>query len=433
MKLRYVAASIAMFGFVGGTLWAYNSYVGQGGDRASVPLIRAEMGAYKTQPEDRGGAEIPHRDSAIYDVLDGEASIQDEEVSFSETPHNADSDDVEQSAESGFAAMEKGFVLGQSALDTLQDEEAPAVDAALQEAGTLPVVTTRDGQKVESVFGTSLHDAPPLDRDIAIKDLKRDEGERPSIVPAIDKETIERAKRAIGEEVETAEESVAQIKPQDMPAEKDTEISASDQALKEATEAIVSDANQAAKINVPKPMKKFSFGDEAPSKSKNLGEAGKVVVAQEQRRDESSALDVNEEEQDAGIIIQDIRDVSAMDDKVKAPLPLKKPTPPATENASSPAQNKNSETVVYDDRLTHFVQLASTPDRRASQAHWDKLRGEFPAILGGQPVRFFDIEIEGRGTFTRVQLGPYERSRATSLCSDLDAAGYRGGCIVLAR
>ena len=79
----------------------------------------------------------------------------------------------------------------------------------------------------------------------------------------------------------------------------------------------------------------------------------------------------------------------------------------------------------------YYAQLSSVPTQDGAKQTWDKLRQRYPALLNGKPVRFQRAEIEGRGTFYRVQAGGMSESSARSLCAELSALGKSGGCLVV--
>jgi hypothetical protein len=120
MKLRYVAASLSMFCFAGLALWAYNKVVVQGDTSMTVPLIKAPDGPYKSIPEDPGGMDIDHQDTAIYDMLDRNRQQSEEPIFLNQQSRNEPDAVTEEGVETPM--VQKGFVLGPSLPKTAEDK-----------------------------------------------------------------------------------------------------------------------------------------------------------------------------------------------------------------------------------------------------------------------------------------------------------------------
>lgn len=77
------------------------------------------------------------------------------------------------------------------------------------------------------------------------------------------------------------------------------------------------------------------------------------------------------------------------------------------------------------------VQLASLQDPEGAQQEWKRLQGLHPELLGNLAMQTQKVEIEGRGTFYRIQAGPLpSRETADDLCALLK--GRDQPCIVVA-
>jgi len=78
---------------------------------------------------------------------------------------------------------------------------------------------------------------------------------------------------------------------------------------------------------------------------------------------------------------------------------------------------------------THVVQVASQRSEQDAQSSFRALQAKYPSVLGNREPLIRRIELGERGTFFRVQVGPFSSAdQANDLCSNLKAAG--GQCIV---
>jgi cell division septation protein DedD len=78
-----------------------------------------------------------------------------------------------------------------------------------------------------------------------------------------------------------------------------------------------------------------------------------------------------------------------------------------------------------------YVQLASLKSEPAAKAEWGAMQARYGNLLGGMPHRVISAVIADKGTFYRLQAGPFERAAADRLCSDIKTQ-TSGGCFVLA-
>ena len=78
----------------------------------------------------------------------------------------------------------------------------------------------------------------------------------------------------------------------------------------------------------------------------------------------------------------------------------------------------------------YYVQLASIQDQSRTSESWDKLTTQYSS-LKSVSYRTQAAEIEGKGTFYRIQAGPFSKSAAEQLCQDIKAKS--GSCLVTAK
>ncbi|MEM9469178.1 MAG: SPOR domain-containing protein [Pseudomonadota bacterium] len=72
---------------------------------------------------------------------------------------------------------------------------------------------------------------------------------------------------------------------------------------------------------------------------------------------------------------------------------------------------------------THYVQLASVKTRLEAESEWKKLRRAYN--LNSQ-YRIKQVEIQDRGTFYRIQAGPYSKENATKICMNIKKTNPNG-------
>ncbi len=79
---------------------------------------------------------------------------------------------------------------------------------------------------------------------------------------------------------------------------------------------------------------------------------------------------------------------------------------------------------------THYVQLASIKDSSKTMESWKELTQKY-ASLQNISFRTQRADIEGKGTFYRIQAGPLSKEQAQQLCDQIKAAS--GSCFVTSK
>lgn len=78
---------------------------------------------------------------------------------------------------------------------------------------------------------------------------------------------------------------------------------------------------------------------------------------------------------------------------------------------------------------SHVVQVSSQKTEEDAQASFRSLQAKYPTVLGGRQALIRRHDLGERGTFYRVQVGPFvSADQANEMCGNLKAAG--GQCIV---
>lgn len=103
---------------------------------------------------------------------------------------------------------------------------------------------------------------------------------------------------------------------------------------------------------------------------------------------------------------------------------LKQLTAPKPQQAAQ-AQEKSTS------KGTHFIQLGSFRSREEAQKGYAAFEQKYGRSVNQLGVRYQTAEIEGKGTFFRVQAGPASKSRADTLCGEIKTKG--GACYVVGR
>lgn len=76
-----------------------------------------------------------------------------------------------------------------------------------------------------------------------------------------------------------------------------------------------------------------------------------------------------------------------------------------------------------------YVQLASITDKSRAGSEWTKLKEKFSAIPSSSDFRVEEANLE-KGTFFRIQAGPYSETQAKSICESIKSV-QAGGCLVV--
>ncbi len=80
----------------------------------------------------------------------------------------------------------------------------------------------------------------------------------------------------------------------------------------------------------------------------------------------------------------------------------------------------------------YVIQLASVKSQKAAEGEWQRLRGAHPMLFGDMTLTVQSVEIKDRGTFFRIQTGPFpNRATAQDMCGQVQAV--RLDCLVMKR
>lgn len=80
----------------------------------------------------------------------------------------------------------------------------------------------------------------------------------------------------------------------------------------------------------------------------------------------------------------------------------------------------------------YFVQLASVKSAERASKAWAELQAKHAELLGDLELTVRSIDVAGRGTFYRIQTGPFpNRTTAEDMCQQLRAAKLE--CLIAQR
>ncbi len=120
-------------------VWSGDSKI----DEAEVPVILAEGGTYKVEPEDRGGMDVPNKDSTVFENLkgtEGDSARQVENIL----------EDAEQPVKKG-----EVFVQGNPSVTSVPESDIiPAPEAKGEKAPVVEDMTDKKPEPVKAEEGT---------------------------------------------------------------------------------------------------------------------------------------------------------------------------------------------------------------------------------------------------------------------------------------
>lgn len=117
-------------------------------------------------------------------------------------------------------------------------------------------------------------------------------------------------------------------------------------------------------------------------------------------------------------------------ERMTTPAPATTPSAPTrVANAAPPASAQPPATAAIRSGTGDFaVQLAAPGSEAEARATFSALQRKYPAQLGGQAPLVKKTELAGGKTVYRLRIGPYSREDATTMCTQLQAAG--GQCFI---
>ncbi|MEL6437327.1 MAG: SPOR domain-containing protein, partial [Pseudomonadota bacterium] len=383
LKVAAIVGSLA----IAGALGLFFVSGGSTPDSAGPIVVEADPDPVKIKPEDPGGIEVPNQDRAVFTENDGGvAPSQPSLVTTSEEPVD-------------LAALPQAEE--PKAEDRLLPDQADGGAAATQAAEGPAVAPRRVRTLVVRPDGT-LEERPVEETqvvDTAATDTQSNSLQQLASLPAAETpaqpttetsgtENAAPAAPAAPQPAETSEGSVAFQPPAAAPA------------ASQPTAAAAAPAQPRAQV----PVRRVQSQTITPPviRDRPADQPVNIVNATTQQQVASAP-------QASGTFPEAPTANTATAAPAPAPAPATAPAAPASSSGFK-------------------VQIASLPSQSAAQQTSAQLLSRYRNVLGGRGVAIRQAQIEGRGTFYRIQVEASSRDDASSLCQRYKAAG--GDCIV---
>ena len=362
---------------------------------ANLPVLEPASGSFRVRPEDRGGMEIPHQDSALYQALSDETTKPDG---------------------LGIADNTAKTAISPSEPSAEKPQKKPG---KAQQGGTDP--------STDPDFGESKHFAG-LEK--ALKQKFGDDVSHPDNFPETQKTTPVKPPVTPERKVEnlaylSPREQVsdqADTKPATRKKDRKQESNKATQVNTQAEAPVENQTQPPVESQAAPPIE-----NQAKTKSKKAGTETKVT---QQNDPGDSQAPLNR-------IIDPVLKQGASQDST---VPEKKPeteTGPGSETDNQ-AQDTSPEVTdeITEDEKTEkgsLVQVGSMTSQDRAEEEWSRLSSRYSDILKDRPYRIEKADLGEKGVFYRLQAGPFTRQVAQTICGELKKAGKKGGCLVVAR
>lgn len=395
----FATAALLLTGavFAGVIVMSYPS--GNREDR-EIPIVRADLRPIKVVPDERGGMDIPNSDSTILaqvgqDTPDMSSAGHVENLLQKTTPNDYVS--KEQALES--AMTQNPYVEGgQEGLTAQETEEAaPPSQDNLASTGQLMLEAEEAPSQpapeqvaaIEEKEAVFVSEAKPVEPSMLLQKIEpaadgRTAAAKPKLhAAATSPETLDFVRNVLNEKESggATEKAEVAIPTQDSgaaPAEK--EISTAS-----ATEAPIEISDP----EVAVPIKPAS----APEKPKQ-------AVLESPIKPEAK------------------------------PAPVQKVEAPAISTPEKVEPSAGIAAPALDIRTgDYYVQLASISERARADKEWAKMQSDY-GVLSGVSYRVQSADLGSRGTFFRIQAGPFSKDTASAVCNNIKTK-KPGGCLVV--
>lgn len=358
------------------------------GDDQVLPVVQARSADYKVAPDFDGGMDIAHQDSTVYDALrasqnnDG-AGVENLLAAAQPVANNDDGDNVAASA----LRSKEEMLAAQGADETLSDEDR-ALLAALSEELSGPADTAPSSAAVTKTK-IDLAEITPAPEKIAKVAQKSAPAPTP-LVPAVTPKTKPAAPQQVAE--------ISAVYSRTAPPQA-----------------------------IPAPTQKIEISRVDPA----MARSGSVQPVQDSRTPRT----VNRRTYEPGTSpdtlefvrsVLDQKDMKAQDTQVASAQPT--PQTAARMNAIQPTAGTSGDTLASP--RTHYVQLGSVRSEAGAQGEWKKLQATFTNELGTAPHRVTRADLGEKGTFFRIQAGPFTANQASAICASIKTQ-KPGGCLVI--
>jgi len=334
--------------FAGIIVMAYPSADREDGE---IPIVRADLRPMKAEPEDRGGMEIPNRDSTVLADMG-----QNESEGEREIIENL----LQKTDEQDYVSKEKALESALSENPYSSEMSASEEDlAALNDADTM--------EPVDQAVASMQEETPVLEPEpVKLAEVA------PPVQPA---PTVEKtAPNSILQKIEPkTEKPIAPAVKPSAPEKPKMHAAATSPETLDFVRNVLNENEETTRTSP-------SSGAQANAAPKVLVESAPVAAA---------------------------------------------PAPAKIEPAAGIASNTSASAV---SNGGYYVQLASISDRARADSEWKKMQAKYGA-LSGVSYRVQEAAVSGKGTFYRIQAGPFSKDTANSICGSIKAQNP-GGCLV---
>lgn len=379
----FATAALLLTGavFAGVIVMSYPS--GNKEDR-EIPIVRADLRPIKVVPDDRGGMDIPNSDSTILaqvgqDTPDISSGGQVENLLQKTNPNDFVS--KEQALENAMAQnpYEQGGQEGLTAHEVAepappsQDNLASTGQLMLEAEESQPQPVAEQAAALQEKQAVFASEAKPVESSMLLQKIEpaADGAAKPKLhAAATSPETLDFVRNVLSEKEAGAE-------PQES-------IASATQAPIEISDPESLAPEIAAELVKPDPVRE---------------EPKKVTLA-------------------------------APVKPLEKPVPAEKAAAPAAVRPEKVEPSAGIASPASDIRTgDYYVQLASISDRSRADKEWSKMQSDF-GVLSGVGYRVQSADLGSRGTFFRIQAGPFSKDTANAVCNNIKIK-KPGGCLVV--
>lgn len=314
----------------------------------SVPTVKAEQTAFKTQPENAGGMQIPHSDSTVFETT----------RSTSVFGEGAPVEDL-------------------LAQDDATEEPVSKLEAFAKEAEEI-MGAIDSADESEDITETS------ADQVVEAAEEAADETITEDLTAAAEEEEVPA--------VQTIKQEVVKIPPKDL--------------LSESSDAAGAKTATTAQVSTQTPPDTLYKPGGSPE---TIAFVRSVLDKKDTRNATNPAAPVEK--------VESVTVAGAS--PAPAPETLSRVEPAA--GAATPSGTSVGG--------NYFVQVASVTSPGGAEIEWSKIEKTFVS-LSGVPHRVKEANLGERGTYYRIQAGPFSKDQANSICESIKAQ-KPGGCLVV--
>ncbi len=116
-------------------------------------------------------------------------------------------------------------------------------------------------------------------------------------------------------------------------------------------------------------------------------------------------------------------------DKIVTSKPETKPDVLKKAASTEPAAGSQAARAIQEG---YYIQLSSVRDKSRASAEWASLRKKYSPLFNTSDFRVQTIDLAAKGTFHRLQAGPFTKEKAYSVCKSVKNMAGNGGCFVVA-